>query len=79
MLSFCVWGHPPVPAASVRTGKCRSTCGLILQKTSPSLDLLKCIADALGGGEVAELFAPPRNVIKCPHCGAVLELKEKQA
>ena len=45
-------------------------------KTSPSLDLLQRIADALGV-EVSELFAPSRNVIRCPHCGAVLELKEK--
>lgn len=45
-------------------------------KTSPSLDLLQRIADALGV-EVAELFAPSRNVIRCPHCGALLEVSEK--
>lgn len=45
-------------------------------KTSPSLYLLQRIADALGV-EVAELFAPSRNVVRCPHCGAVLEVLEK--
>ena len=46
-------------------------------KTSPSLDLLQRIAAALGV-EVAELFAPSKNVIRCPHCGAVLEISEKK-
>ena len=46
-------------------------------KTSPSLDLLERIAVALGV-TVPELFAPqPTNTITCPHCGAVLEVKEK--
>lgn len=40
-------------------------------KTSPSLDLLQRIADALGV-EVVELFAPSQNVIRCPHCGGVI-------
>lgn len=46
-------------------------------KTSPSLELLDRIATALGV-TVPELFAPqPTNTITCPHCGAVLEVKEK--
>ena len=43
---------------------------------SPNVSTLERVADALGV-EVSELFAPSRNVIRCPHCGAVLELKEK--
>lgn len=47
-------------------------------KTSPSLDLLERIAVALGV-TVPELFAPqPTNTITCPHCGAVLEIREKE-
>jgi len=47
-------------------------------KTSPSLDLLERIAGALGVS-VPELFAPqPTNTITCPHCGTILEIKEKQ-
>jgi transcriptional regulator with XRE-family HTH domain len=47
-------------------------------KTSPSLDLLERIAAALGV-TVPELFAPqPTNTITCPHCGAVLEIREKE-
>ena len=46
-------------------------------KTSPSLELLDRIATALGV-TVPELFAPqPTNTITCPHCGAVLEIREK--
>lgn len=41
-------------------------------KTSPSLDLLQRIADALGV-EISELFAPSQNVIRCPHCGGVIK------
>lgn len=43
---------------------------------NPGLSTLEKIAEALGV-DVSELFAPSRNVIRCPHCGAVLELKEK--
>ncbi|HIY67854.1 MAG TPA: helix-turn-helix domain-containing protein [Candidatus Alistipes intestinigallinarum] len=47
-------------------------------KTSPSLELLDRIATALGV-TVPELFAPqPTNTITCPHCGAVLEIREKE-
>lgn len=44
---------------------------------APTLTTLEKIASALGV-EVAELFAPSRNVIRCPHCGAVLEISEKK-
>ena len=47
-------------------------------KTSPSLELLDRIAAALGV-TVPELFAPqPTNTITCPHCGTVLEIREKE-
>ena len=47
-------------------------------KTSPSLELLDRIATALGV-TVPELFAPqPTNTITCPHCGTVLEIREKE-
>ncbi len=42
-----------------------------------SLPLLEEIAVALGV-EVAELFAPQSYSIRCPKCGAVLELREKE-
>ena len=42
-----------------------------------SLPLLEEIAVALGV-EVAELFAPQSDSIRCPKCGAVLELREKE-
>ena len=44
---------------------------------SPNVSTLEKIAAALGV-EVAELFAPSRNVVRCPHCGAVLEISEKK-
>lgn len=44
---------------------------------SPTLTTLEKIAAALGV-EVSELFAPSCNVIRCPHCGAVLEISEKK-
>ena len=47
-------------------------------KTSPSLELLDRIATALGV-TVPELFAhQPTNTITCPHCGTVLEIREKE-
>ena len=44
---------------------------------APNVATLERVADALGV-EVAELFAPSRNVIRCPHCGAILEFSEKK-
>lgn len=44
---------------------------------APTLTTLEKIADALGV-EVSELFAPSRIVIRCPHCGALLEISEKK-
>ena len=44
---------------------------------SPNVSTLERVAAALGV-EVAELFAPSKNVIRCPHCGAVLEISEKK-
>lgn len=42
-----------------------------------TITTLRKIAVALGV-TVPELFAPqPTNTITCPHCGAVLEVKEK--
>lgn len=43
-----------------------------------TITTLRKIAVALGV-TVPELFAPqPTNTITCPHCGAVLEVKEKK-
>ena len=39
---------------------------------NPTFEKLQRIADALGV-EVSELFAPSRNVIRCPHCGGVIK------
>lgn len=44
---------------------------------TPNVATLERVADALGV-EVVELFAPSRNVIRCPHCGAILEFSEKK-
>lgn len=45
---------------------------------NPTIGTLENIASALGV-TVPELFAPqPTNTITCPHCGAVLEIKEKE-
>lgn len=43
---------------------------------NPTFEKLQRIAATLGV-EVAELFAPAKNVIRCPHCGALLEVSEK--
>lgn len=43
---------------------------------NPTFDRLKEIANALGV-DLPELFASSKNIVRCPHCGAVLELKEK--
>lgn len=46
-------------------------------KGNPTIGTLEKIAVALGV-TVPELFAPqPTNTITCPHCGTVLEVKEK--
>ena len=43
-----------------------------------TITTLRKIAVALGVS-VPELFAPqPTNTITCPHCGAVLEIREKE-
>ena len=43
-----------------------------------TITTLRKIAAALGV-TVPELFAPqPTNTITCPHCGAVLEIREKE-
>ena len=45
---------------------------------NPTLERLEAIAAALEVSP-AELFAPqPTNTITCPHCGAVLEITEKE-
>lgn len=45
---------------------------------NPTVGKLQEIAVALGV-EVSELFAPqPTNTITCPHCGVVLEIREKE-
>lgn len=45
---------------------------------NPTIGTLERIASALGVS-VPELFAPQStNTITCPHCGAVLEITEKQ-
>ena len=45
---------------------------------NPTFETLEKIADGLGV-TVPELFAPqPTNTITCPHCGAVLEIREKE-
>lgn len=50
----------------------------ISDKGNPPLKRLEEIAAALGV-TVPELFAPqPTNTITCPHCGAVLEIREKE-
>lgn len=47
-------------------------------KVTPSLEKLETIANALNV-HITELFAPqPTNTITCPHCGAVLEITEKE-
>ena len=50
----------------------------ISDKGNPPLKRLEEIAAALGV-TIPELFAPqPTNTITCPHCGAVLEIREKK-
>ena len=47
----------------------------ILTKNSSSIATLERIAEALNV-ELYELFAPSKNLIRCPRCGCVLEFKE---
>lgn len=54
-----------------------SISGIATGKQKPSFDTLEKLAVALGV-EVAELFAPQSDSIRCPKCGAVLELREKE-
>ena len=45
---------------------------------NPSVEVLERIATAIGCN-VGAFFAPqPTNTITCPHCGAVLEIREKE-
>ncbi|WP_071133858.1 helix-turn-helix domain-containing protein [Millionella massiliensis] len=47
-------------------------------KGNPTLSKLQAIASALDV-TVPELFVPAAtNTITCPHCGAVLEIREKE-
>lgn len=43
---------------------------------NPTIGTLEKIAKVLDV-EITDLFAPSKNVIRCPKCGAVLEVKEK--
>lgn len=52
-----------------------SISGISTGKQKPSFDTLEKLAVALGV-EVAELFAP-QNGVRCPKCGALLEIVEK--
>ena len=45
---------------------------------NPSVEVLERIATAIGCN-VGDFFPPqPTNTITCPHCGAVLEIREKE-
>lgn len=44
---------------------------------NPTVATLEKIATVLGV-EITELFAPSKNIIRCPKCGAVLEVKERK-
>lgn len=53
---------------------------IINGKSTPSLDMLQRIASALNV-HISELFekdTPNDNIIKCPNCGAELEVKKKE-
>lgn len=53
---------------------------IINEKTKPSIDMLQRIASALNV-HISELFekdTPNDNIIKCPNCGAELEVKKKE-
>lgn len=52
-----------------------SLSNILQGKFNPSLDTLERIAEALNV-ELYELFAPSKNLIRCPRCGCVLEFSE---
>ena len=55
-----------------------SLSGIATGKQKPSFDTLEKLSDALNIAP-SELFAPqPTNTITCPHCGTVLEIREKE-
>lgn len=55
-----------------------SISGIATGKQKPSFDTLDRLADALGVS-VAELFVPQGSeAVRCPKCGAVLELRAKE-
>ena len=55
-----------------------SISGIATGKQKPAFDTLERLAEALEVSP-AELFAPQAaNTITCPHCGAVLEITEKE-
>ena len=47
----------------------------ILTKNSSTIATLERIAEALNV-ELYELFAPSKNLIRCPRCGCLIEAKE---
>lgn len=54
-----------------------SLSGIATGKQKPSFDTLERLSNALNITP-AELFATPKEgTITCPHCGAVLEVKER--
>ena len=53
---------------------------IINGKSTPSIDMLQRIADALNV-HISELFekdTPNDNTVRCPNCGTELELKKKE-
>lgn len=54
-----------------------SISGIATGKQKPSFDTLEKLSEALNV-DAAELFAPQQaNTIRCPKCGAILEIHEK--
>ncbi len=67
-----------VGEVAARIGLARESLSRIISSNSTSTDTLEKIAAALGVS-VPELFAPQStNMIVCPKCGTVLEIKEKE-
>lgn len=55
-----------------------SMSNIVNGKVMPSVETLERISVALGV-HFADIFAQPaQNIIKCPKCGASLEIKEKE-
>lgn len=52
-----------------------SLSNILTGKFNPSIDTLERIAEALNV-ELYELFAPSKNLIRCPRCGCLIEAKE---